>query len=384
MKQINVLFTIDSLINAGTEKSLLETISCFSDNVNSKVIYFFPRHDLKNEFETRKIPLYFLNSPKRLFFLFGSYKFYRFVKESKPDIVVSSLYCANIISRIVCFITNTTLVGTFVSDSYRRVRVDNFTLKQKFGFFIVYGLDRFTSIVPKLWIANSESIKKSNCAKLQVSEDKVCVIYRGRDTSKFNIFPEYTIDKNFHFVTLGRLNVTKGIYDLIYAFKKLTIEYQNIRLDIYGDGPEKNKIKNVLVAENLQEQIHIHGNVADAWKYIYNSNCFVFPSHYEGFSGALVEAMMCGIPIIASDIPMNMEAVEYDKTALIFKVKSVDDLCLCMKKMIQRYSEMIQMGQRARVKANNHFDILNIASVYEQKLISLVEKQYSYFEFKTS
>jgi glycosyltransferase involved in cell wall biosynthesis len=381
MKRINILFTIDSLINAGTEKSLLETVSRFSNNVNSKVVYFFPRHDLKNEFETRKIPLCFLNSPKRLFFLFGTYKFYRLVKESKPDIVVSSLYSANIISRIVCFITNTTLVGTLVSDSYSSVRADNFTFKQKFGFFIVYGIDRVTSFIPKLWIANSESVKKSNCSKLQISDHKVCVIYRGRDISKFNTFPEYTVDKNFHFITLGRLNVTKGIYDLIYAFKKLTIDYPNIHLDIYGDGPEKMKIKNVLVTENLQEQIQVHGNVADAWKYIYGSNCFVFPSHYEGFSGALVEAMMCGIPIIASDIPMNMEAVESENTALVFKVKSIDDLYLSMKKMVQRYAEMIQMGQRARVKANNHFDIAKIASVYEQKLISLVYKQNSHFEF---
>jgi len=372
LKRISIVFTIDSLINAGTEKSMLETISRFSGNVSCTVIYFFPRHDLKTEFETRKIPLYFLNCSKRLFYLSGTYKFYRFVKQSNPDIVVSSLYCANLISRIVCFLTNTTLVGTIVSDSYSRIRVDNFTIKQKIGLFIVHGIDRVTSFIPKLWIANSESVKKSNCEKLGIKEDKVCVIYRGRDSTKFNTLPQYTIDKTFQFITLGRLNVTKGIYDLIYAFKRLKIDYPNIHLDIYGDGPEKMKIKNVLVTENLQEQIQIHGNVADAWKNIYGSNCFVFPSHYEGFSGALVEAMMCGIPIIASDIPMNMEAVESENTALVFNVKSIDDLYLCMKKMIQRYAEMIQMGQRARVKANNHFDIANIASVYEQKLISLI------------
>jgi glycosyltransferase involved in cell wall biosynthesis len=373
MKQINILFTIDSLINAGTEKSLLETVSRFSSNTNCKVVYFFPRHDLKTEFEKRKIPLNFLNCRKRSFFLFGTYKFYRVVKESKPDIVVSSLFSANIISRIVCFLTNTTLVGTFVSDSYSSLRVDNFTIKQKIGLFIVYGIDRVTSFIPKLWIANSESIKKSNCLKLKIREDKVCVIYRGRDASKFTTLHQYRIDQTFQFITLGRLNITKGIYDLFYAFKKLTIDYPNIRLDIYGDGPEKINIKNILVAEKLQEQIQLHGNIADAWKYIYHSNCFVFPSHYEGFSGALVEAMMCGVPIIASNIPMNMEAVEADHTALIYKVKSIEDLYVNMKKMIQQYTDMIELGQRARVTAINRFDIFNIARVYEQKLVSLIQ-----------
>ena len=372
MKPVNIVFTVDSLINAGTEKSILETVSRFSIDTKCSVVYFFPRHDLKIEFEAKNIPLHFLNCSKTFFYFKGIYRFYRFVRITKPDIVVSSLFSANIISRIVCWITNTKLVGTFVSDSYSNLRLDKFTIKQKLGLYIVYGIDRATSFIPKLWIANSESVKKSNCAKLKINQDKVFVIYRGRDTSKFNAFSNYKIDQSFHFVSLGRLNVTKGIYDLLHAFKRLTKDYPNIRLDIYGDGPEKIKIKNVLVTENLQEHIHIHGNVADAWKYIYGSNCFVFPSHYEGFSGALVEAMMCGIPIIASNIPMNMEAVESENTALVFKVMSIEELYLCMKKMIQRYGEMIQMGQRARVKANNHFDIANIASVYEQKLISLV------------
>ena len=57
-----------------------------------------------------------------------------------------------------------------------------------------------------------------------------------------------------------------------------------------------------------------------------SSNCFVFPSRFEGFSGALVEAMMTGVPIISSNIPMNLEAVEHNKTALVHEMKNSKDL----------------------------------------------------------
>ena len=373
MRKVKIVFTIDSLVNDGTEKSVLETISRFSVYANCSVVYFSPRHNLKNEFEKYSIPLHFLYCSKPFFFLKGVYKFYRFVSVSKPDIVVSSLFSANLISRIVCFLTRTKLVGTFVSDSYSKIRLDSFTIKQKFGFHLVYLLDRATSFIPQIWIANSESIKKSNCLKLNISEEKVCVIYRGRDSKKFILKPEYKQEDCFQFITLGRLYFSKGIFDLLQAFKKLTIEFPQVCIHIYGDGPERKNIEKFIVLEQLEKQVILHGNTSDAWKFIYSSNCFVFPSHNEGFSGALIEAMMCGIPIIASDIPMNLEAVEHEKTALIFKVKSVEELYLNMKRMIQRYSEMLEMGVRAREIAMNRFDIESISKLYEQKLLSLIK-----------
>jgi glycosyltransferase involved in cell wall biosynthesis len=85
--------------------------------------------------------------------------------------------------------------------------------------------------------------------------------------------------------------------------------------------------------------------------------------------------MITGIPIIASDIPMNLEAVTSDKTALVFKVKDTNDLQMKMEKMLNEYSTMTEMGKRAREEAMTRFDIIKISNQYEAFLKSIVENK---------
>jgi glycosyltransferase involved in cell wall biosynthesis len=130
-------------------------------------------------------------------------------------------------------------------------------------------------------------------------------------------------------------------------------------------------LENQINILQLQKKVILAGNTPKAYMKLYDANCFVFPSRFEGFSGALVEAMMAGIPIICSDIPMNTEAVDHETTALVHKLKDTDDLFKKMILMIEKYPEMIEMGKRAREKALMLFEIKEIAKKYEQLLIKL-------------
>ena len=80
--------------------------------------------------------------------------------------------------------------------------------------------------------------------------------------------------------------------------------------------------------------------------------------------------MMIGIPIISSDIPMNLEAVENNKTALVHQLKDASDLTNKMEQMILDYTPMIEMGKRARGIAVQKFDIQKISQKYEGLLVA--------------
>jgi glycosyltransferase involved in cell wall biosynthesis len=84
--------------------------------------------------------------------------------------------------------------------------------------------------------------------------------------------------------------------------------------------------------------------------------------------------MITGIPIIASDIPMNKEAVTDGKTALLFKVKDKQQLFESMKKVIADYDDVLILGKNARVEALARFDINIIANQYEAFLKSVVNQ----------
>ncbi len=364
---LKVFFTVDALINAGTEKSILDIVSHFSIDVQVTVIYFYPRHELKDAYEAAGIQLIYLDLKGKKDFKSGIQKLTALIKTEKPDIVVSSILRANIISRIACKRTKTKLVGTFVSDSYSAERQQSFSFKRKIGAHFYYLLDKFTAKIPVRWIANSESIKKSNCKYLNINPSKVEVVYRGRDKNKF---PEKNNNpgKIFRFVFVGRLLETKGLLELVKAFENLNEVHPHIQLDIFGDGSFRKQITDRVAQSSVASKINLHGMVHEGWKKMYDADCFVFPSWYEGFSGSLIEAMMVGIPIIASDIPMNLEAVENNKTALVFPVKNIHALTDSMKDMMENYSVHKLMAEHARAEAFRRFDIRNISAEYEKVL----------------
>lgn len=370
---MKVLFTLDTLANAGTEKSMLDIISHFSKDVEAKVIYFYPGEHLRAAYEQAGIPVQFVNVSGRMSIFKGARRLKSIIKEEKPDLVVSSILRANLISRIACKQTGTKLVGTFVSDSYSTARTASFSLKRKLGFYFFYRMDRLTASIPRSWISNSEYIKKSNCDYLKVDPSIVKVIYRGRDSQKFMSKEKIPGKGIFRFVYVGRLLQTKGLRELLEGFKIAIAAHPGISLDIYGEGNFKNELKRMISAANLEGKVILHGVVPNGWEKLYEADGFVFPSWYEGFSGSLVEAMMVGIPTIASDIPMNLEAVVDGETALVHKVKDAESIAAQMKKMITSYQPMQEMGMRARSEALKRFDIKIISKQYEDHLKNIAK-----------
>lgn len=362
---MKVIFTIDSLQQGGAEQSLVHIIEHISPSSEITVVYFKKKEDLLPQFEKLNCSLISVNLSGRFTWLKGIRKLKKIVQEIKPNIVVSCLYQSNIISRITCKITGTKLIGTFVSDSYSKERSGSFSQKRKLGAAFYLWLDQLTSKIPIAWIANSESIKKSNSSILGVNPDKVTVIYRGRNAELIHPWKIPQNDDIFRFSFVGRLLETKGLKELVIAFEYLSKDNPNIHLDIFGDGPYKKTLINQVDSSICKNKITLHGNINNAWKNLYDSNCFIFPSWYEGFSGALVEAMMLGIPIIASDISMNLEAVQADYSSLVYTVRDENMLLEKMNFCILHYSKMIEMGENARGIAMKKFEIKLIAHQFE-------------------
>jgi len=158
------------------------------------------------------------------------------IRKEKPDFVVSSLYKSNILSRFSCLLTKTRLIGTFVSDSYSELRFKNYSLKQKVSSIILKQFDKLTATIPIGFISNSYSIKVSNCKRLAIQENRVKVIYRGRNIEQILEWNQPLNNSKFTFIIISRVLETKGFRELITAFSILVKTYPNIVLEIYGDG----------------------------------------------------------------------------------------------------------------------------------------------------
>lgn len=369
---MRILFVLDSLTRAGTEKSTLELIEYLKEGHEVGLLYFYPNHALKQAAEALGIAIFYADLQGKFSLVTGIFFLKRLVAEFSPDLVVSSLFRSNLMSRIVSAQSRIPLVGTLVSDSYGPQAYSGKAnlVKMKFKFF--WLLDRLTAAIPVKFIANSQSIATSHNQTLGIPMKKMKVVYRGRKPPEKAWVPLHR--EAYRFIAVGRLIPLKGFRDLIEAFVRIRKRKKKVELIILGEGPDRNYLEKMIENHGLHSEVVLKGSVENPVSDLMQADCFVFPSHYEGFSGALVEAMMLGIPIIASDIPMNLEAIIPDFNGLVFKCKEIDSLTEKMSFAESNKDLMMLLGSKARVEALLRFDIEKIAKEYEQELIEVVGK----------
>jgi glycosyltransferase involved in cell wall biosynthesis len=383
---LKLLFTQDALVNAGAERSHLEILSRFSKDTEPTLVYFSPTHELKKKYEEAGVRLYFLDVPESYHLPLAVFRLLRLIRKEKPELLISSLWRADIITRIASLISGVPLIGTLVNDSYSPMAQKD---KRGLKYRMVYWLDRVTAGIPRHWIANSQALADSHVKTLGLKRECISVVYRGRPIPHHGTYSRlgFTIK---HFLSYGRLLDRKGFQDAIMAFSQVKKSYPECTLTIFGEGYFRKDLELLIQNLAMEKSVFLPGKISDPTnklnlgclplekksshptsdiRHPADFHCFLFPSRYEGFSGALVEAMMSGIPIIASDIPMNLEAVTQGKTALTFKVGDCKDLVEKMTFAIGHPSQMAQMGKEARGESLKRFDIEKIAREYENQVL---------------
>lgn len=139
----------------------------------------------------------------------------------------------------------------------------------------------------------------------------------------------------FTFVCLGTLRKDKGMVELIEAFADAFGRTENVRLLIGGEGEYRERIAEA--ASRFKDyDIHLLGEVphAEVSNLFAQSNCFVLPSKYETFGIAYIEAIACGLPVIATRCGGPEEFVT-DENGLLVEVGNHQQLCTALRTMYE-------------------------------------------------
>ncbi|MTI59142.1 MAG: glycosyltransferase [Firmicutes bacterium] len=159
-----------------------------------------------------------------------------------------------------------------------------------------------------LVISVSEVLKKDLIKNFNIKSENVEVIYNPYNIENIDRLSNESIDEKYKkifdkkvIMTIGSLTYQKGQWHLIRAFSKLLEREKKLNLVIIGKGELEKKLKNLVKELHIEENVFFLGFQKNPFKYLKKSFLFVFPSLYEGFPNALVEAMACGVPVIATD-----------------------------------------------------------------------------------
>lgn len=148
---------------------------------------------------------------------------------------------------------------------------------------------------------------KSQLEKMGFDPKKLRVLGAGINydqISKYKVLPG---TKSYHGIFLGRLHQTKGIFDLVPTWKKVTKKVPEATLAVIGDGPDKvkNPLKKQIKRERLGKQIKLLGFKAhgpELFSLLKGAKIFLFTDHEAGWGVAVAEAMACGLPVVGYDI----------------------------------------------------------------------------------
>lgn len=200
----------------------------------------------------------------------------------------------------------------------------------------------------------------------------------GVDLEKFNI----KIDKNkkrkelgieeedFLILSVGELNRNKNHHIIIKALKKLG--NPKVKYLICGEGPLKNEIENLIKSLRLENQVRLLGYRKDVPELDNVADLFAFPSKREGLPVSLMEAMVSGLPILASNIRGNKDLVDSDRGGYLFNL-SEDNVDKYLKLLIEKKDKRKEFSKYNKEKSKK-FD--------KEKALHLLEGVYQGENYK--
>lgn len=173
---------------------------------------------------------------------------------------------------------------------------------------------------------------------------------------------------------MGRLSGQKDYGTLIRAFEPIAEKYPAYTLEIYGTGPDEEKLKALSKELGLESSVHFCGVCEDAILKIADSACYVMSSKYEGMPNALMEAMAVGLPCVSTDCPNGpAELIENGENGLLVPVGDVEALTGAMLTMIERKTLANKCGHNAKRILETH-SIEKNAKAYLDYILKIYDK----------
>jgi glycosyltransferase involved in cell wall biosynthesis len=215
------------------------------------------------------------------------------------------------------------------------------------------------------YIFQSEELKSEFCASFGLNPSRGVAIYNPVDIAKIRSLAEAPVDTGyapgyFHLVAAGRLAKEKRFDCLLQAMAYLVD--RPVRLTILGEGELRDELEATAARLGVSESVRFAGFQSNPYPYLKSANLYVLSSGKDTFPNIVLEALACGTPVVATELPGITEAlsgIDGYETVPVGNARA----------LAEAISRRVDAGdRRVDETAIDSFDAANICRRYEQEM----------------
>jgi glycosyltransferase involved in cell wall biosynthesis len=234
-------------------------------------------------------------------------------------------------------------------------------------------VDRVTAVSP--------AIAREVRAERGLSAEKVVTIPNGVDPAAFDpaLWPRAAARSRLGLAgdesalgVIAHLSTVKGHADLLAAMARIVAAVPHARLVVVGDGILRAELEARSRTLGLGDRVVFTGAREDVATILAALDVVVVPSHTEGLSNALLEAMAMARPVVATAVGGNPDAVEAGVTGLLVPPRDPEALAAAVLRLLERPDEARRLGEAARRRVLADFSLDRMVAGYEALYRSLL------------
>jgi len=214
-----------------------------------------------------------------------------------------------------------------------------------------------------------------------VSDRKISVIQNGIDVSRFTevrydtarLRQSLAIPPHAPFIgTVGRLTEIKRQDLLIRAFAKVREHVRDAFLVLVGEGPLLDSLRELAWRLGVADCVRFVGYQPHSGPYLQAMNVFALTSRSEGMPQAVLEALVTGLPVVASRVGGLPEVIEDGVTGMLFESGNETALAEILHELIRDREKAHRLGTAARASVESRFSVARMAADYHRDMFSLL------------
>jgi glycosyltransferase involved in cell wall biosynthesis len=326
----------------GSERHLLTLLPALADRGLEPVFIGLddPAWNPSDFYDALTVPAVRIPSPRDLDPLLLA----RLVRDARADVVHTHLVHADLYGGLAAKLRGTTLVSTKHNDDPFRTGAFR---------FVERGLARLADRV----VTISDSLHRFTVERVGVPAAKVETIHYGLDEPPraWGTNPPDAVPEGARIVlAVSRLTRQKGI-DM--AVEALSFLPDDVVLVVLGEGPERSSLEALARELGVESRLFLPGRVPDVAAWLRRADVYAQPSRWEGFGLAVLEAMVCGLPVVATDVSSLPELVADGATGVLVE----PDDARALAAGIERAFAEPGMGDAGHERARASFSVAAMA-----------------------